>query len=302
MRPAAVFLALLLAVAAAAPFWTGAAGAPGVAGRRLPAAGPPGGGTAAAPPPPERVVSMNLCTDLLAMLLAAPGQLVSVSHVARDPLSSPLWRQAAAIPVNHAGAEQIFLTRPDLVLAGAYDAPATVAMLRRLGVRVEQFPLETSFADIRVHLRRIGALLGRQARAEALVARFDAALAAAAAPEDAHPRAVLFYAGSYTSGAGTLADAVVAAAGFENVAATLGYRGLTHLPLEMLVMARPDLIVAGRDYAAPARAQEVLDHPAARALAGASRVRVADNLWACGTPLVAEAVADLAAARRALAR
>ncbi|MEO0811096.1 MAG: hypothetical protein AAFW82_10790, partial [Pseudomonadota bacterium] len=31
---------------------------------------------------PRRVVSMNLCTDQLAMLLAAPGQLYSVSYLA----------------------------------------------------------------------------------------------------------------------------------------------------------------------------------------------------------------------------
>ncbi|MGA0716208.1 MAG: ABC transporter substrate-binding protein, partial [Gemmobacter sp.] len=36
------------------------------------------GGPAAAAPP-GRVVSINLCTDQLAMMLAAPGQLVSVS-------------------------------------------------------------------------------------------------------------------------------------------------------------------------------------------------------------------------------
>ena len=33
---------------------------------------------------PARVVSMNLCTDQLAMMLAAPGQLVSVSHLATE--------------------------------------------------------------------------------------------------------------------------------------------------------------------------------------------------------------------------
>jgi iron complex transport system substrate-binding protein len=40
--------------------------------------------------PPRRVVSMNLCTDQLAMLVAAPGQLLSVSRIARDPRVSAL--------------------------------------------------------------------------------------------------------------------------------------------------------------------------------------------------------------------
>ncbi len=44
--------------------------------------------------PPERVVSVNLCTDQLAMLLAAPGQLISVSHLASDPLSSSMVKSS----------------------------------------------------------------------------------------------------------------------------------------------------------------------------------------------------------------
>lgn len=70
------------------------------------------GALPAAAQPPARVVSMNLCTDQLAMLIAAPGQLVSVSHVARDPVSSALAEQAQAYPVNHGSAEEIFLLAP----------------------------------------------------------------------------------------------------------------------------------------------------------------------------------------------
>ena len=61
---------------------------------------------------------MNLCTDQLAMLLADPGQLVSVSHMALDPLSSAMVEEAEAFTINRGGAEQVYLMRPDLVLAG----------------------------------------------------------------------------------------------------------------------------------------------------------------------------------------
>jgi iron complex transport system substrate-binding protein len=249
---------------------------------------------------PERVVSINGCTDQLLLLLAAPGQIASLSHVARDPLSSPLWREAAAHPSNRAQAEEVFLLAPDLVLAGEWDDPATLALLARLGLRVERFAIETSFADIRANLRRMGALLGAGARAEALVAEMDATLEAAAAPPSPageHPLAALHYANSYTSGAGSLAHAVLEAAGFANLAAERGIAGMARLPLETLVLAAPDLIVTGQDYPAPALAQEVLRHPAARALEDAGRAVVADALWTCGTPLTADAVVRLRAAR-----
>ena len=58
----------------------------------------------------------------------------------------------------------------------------------------------------------------------------------------------------------------------------------------------PDLLITGQDYPSPALAQGVLTHPATRALA-AGRANIADNLWVCGTPLAARAVATLRAAR-----
>ena len=54
----------------------------------------------------------------------------------------------------------------------------TRAALDRLGLTVETFPIETGFADIRANMTRMGALLGREARAAELVAAMDAALAA----------------------------------------------------------------------------------------------------------------------------
>ena len=44
---------------------------------------------------PRRVASLNLCTDELLLLIAAPGQIVSVTHLARQKADSsrPVARQ-----------------------------------------------------------------------------------------------------------------------------------------------------------------------------------------------------------------
>jgi len=245
--------------------------------------------------PPARVVSMNLCTDQLAMLLARPGQLVAVSQVATDPVASALWREAAAYPAVAADAEAIHRLAPDLVLAGTYDPPATLALLHRLGLRVETLGIEASFADIRANVTRVADLLGNPDGAARLIAGLDQAVAAPL-PPGPRPRAALYYANGYTSGAGTLADEILTAAGYANIAAERDIAGLARLPLEVLVTTAPDLIVTGQDYPSPALAQGILRHPALRALA-AGQARVADNLWVCGTPLAARAVAELRAAR-----
>lgn len=250
---------------------------------------------------PARVVSMNLCTDQLAMLLAAPGQLHSVSHLAAEPALSPLSDEARRYVPNHGLAEEIFVMKPDLVLAGSYTTRATVAMLRRLGLPVEEFAPEVSFADIAGNLRRLGRLLGQEAKAEDLVRSLDAALARPARAGD-RPSAATYHANSYTSGGGTLTSEAMQRAGLENMAERLGFSGVGRLPLEVLVMNAPDLVIGGAPAPrSPALAEEVLAHPALSATASA-RVQVPDKYWLCGTPFTAEAVRILAEAADRLAR
>ena len=112
------------------------------------------------------------------MLLAAPGQLVAVSHLAADPMSSAMAVQARGYRATRGQAEEVFLLRPDLVLAGTYTTRATVDLLRRLGVRVVEFPPPEALADIPVQMRAVGVALGREAAGERLAAEFEAGLAA----------------------------------------------------------------------------------------------------------------------------
>lgn len=250
---------------------------------------------------PERVVSLNLCTDQLAMLLAAPGQLVSVSFLSQRPRISAMADRAQDFPANHGRAEEVFLMRPDLVLAGSYTSRAAVRMLRRLGVEVAEFPPERSFADIRAHLLRMGRLLGQSEKAERMVARFDAKLADLRVTGGTRPSVALYGPNGYTTGAGTLADDILDAAGFANIAAKAGLPGGGTLPLERLVMLRPDLIVTGARYPGASQAEALLDHPALAALrADLPEAPDTGPEWSCGTPFVLDAVAEMAAARAAL--
>ena len=113
---------------------------------------------------PRRVLSMNLCTDQLAMLVAAPGQLISVSAMSQDPRGSVMAEEAMQYHGNRGLAEDIFLMQPDLVLAGSFSTTATVQLLRRLGQRVEVFEPEYSFDDMRANLRRMGAVMCARAK------------------------------------------------------------------------------------------------------------------------------------------
>lgn len=252
---------------------------------------------------PARVASINLCTDQLALMLAAPGQLVTVSSWAARPEASMLAAEAARLPLNGATAEEVFARAPDLVLASNFTRADTVALLRRLGVRVEVFPAATELAQIPGQILRMGALLGRDAEAAALAGAFEADLARETARAAGLPRlrAAWWYANGYTSGVGTLADDVTAAAGLDNVAAGLGLGGIARLPLERLVMERPFLIGARHisvgDGPAVGRAYEGLAHPALVGLKAEGAALVEERWQVCGLPFVALAVRALVDAR-----
>ncbi|MCX7644787.1 MAG: ABC transporter substrate-binding protein [Rhodobacteraceae bacterium] len=240
-------------------------------------------------------MSINLCTDQLAMLLAAPGQLVAVSYLARDPRASTMPDAAMAHDITYGQAEEVFLRRPDLVLAGTYTTRATVELLRRLGVRVEELPVVESLQDVGTQMRAVGRLLGRPAEGERLAAAFEAGLAALRREVARRPRAALYYANGWTGGRASLAGEILAAAGFANVAEAGGI-----LPLEQLLLARPELVITGEPYPGASRAEEILAHPALLPLRREGAI--ADAEWVCGLPGVLKAIARLGALQAEVAR
>ena len=90
---------------------------------------------------PQRIVSLNLCTDQLLLMMVERERIASISKLGADPRHSFMIDYVGDLPVNHALAEEIIHYQPDLVLAGDYTAPHLLNMLRRQGYRVETFPV-----------------------------------------------------------------------------------------------------------------------------------------------------------------
>lgn len=242
--------------------------------------------------PPKRVVSINLCTDQLALMIATPGQLVSVSRLAHDPDSSAMVVAARDLPTNGSGAEEVFLLNPDLVLAGTFTAPATINLLRDLGIKVELFAPANSLSDVPERIDQMGRALGNMEEAERLKARFIEELEVLSARVgEQRPRAAITYVNSYSSGTATLAGDILTVAGFDNVADEVGLSSIGRLSLEDLVLLAPDVIIQGRNYTGTARAEDNLNHPALQALPGTLMAgEITDRDWICGTPQVLQAV------------
>lgn len=255
-------------------------------------------------PAPLRVVSLNLCTDQLAVLLLPPERIAALSYLARDRALSHVADRAEALPVVKGAAEEILPLRPDIVLAGTFTTRATVALLRARGIPVLEVGLASGFDDIRAQVREVARALGVAERGEALLAEMDAKLAAAAPRDGARPTALTLEPGGFTAGGGTLSDAVLQAAGFANYAAGHGMQGYGYLPVESVAADPPDLLVSDEGpQAHPSLAEQLLRHPAlARSIPPQARPDVPGTLTSCGAPFVADAVVRLAEARRALLR
>ena len=267
----------------------------------LAAAGPAAGPAAAAP---QRVVSINLCADQYLLALADSGQIAALSAYARDPAMSYYAEAARAFPTTGGTAEEVIRLAPDLVMAGDFTSRTTRDLLKRLGYRLLELPAAESLDDIRRQTRQAAEALGAAGKGAALLAAFERRLAAPEAEGRGDgPLALYYQRRGFATGAGTLMDAAMRAAGMRNLAGALGLRHTARLPLEAVVAGRPDLLLLDQADPRPVdRGTELLEHPAlAHAVPPARRITVPQRLIACGGPWLADAIermrAGLAAVR-----
>ncbi len=229
------------------------------------------------------VVSLNLCTDQLLVLLA-PEKVAALEPLARDPALSFVAAQAASMKRVPADAEAVLSLHPDLVLAGDYGAQTTVAVLRRRGLRVVQLPEAEDFDAIEAQITQVAGLLGVPARGAAMVAEMRARLAGL--PQARAGTSALFWeARGYTAGPGSRGDAVLRAAGLRNEG-TGGVVGM-----EALLTHPPDVLVTQTAPLYPSMATDLAEAPVLRRI---RHVRVPPALLICGGNFTVTAAAMLA--------
>jgi iron complex transport system substrate-binding protein len=241
------------------------------------------------------VASLNLCTDQLALLLARPGQLVSVTYLSHDPYENAYSSAARRIPANHGHAEEMLALDADVYLAGTYTVRPTVRMLQRLGRRVVDVPPADTLPQVRATLRQVATALGAEARGEALLRDFDRRLEAArqrAARRTRPQRAAVYWPGGNVAGTDSLPGALLAYLDIGNLAGVQGVRAWSSLPLEDLLALTPDWLVVSEPDGAASLRRRLGAHPAFAAIR-APRVAVPSAWWSCGTPALALAAERL---------
>jgi iron complex transport system substrate-binding protein len=195
----------------------------------------------------------------------APDALIGWPSALRPAAAAMIGKPAADLPVvgrlagrsGTVSLEALMAARPDLVLdVGTTDATYesfAERVRQQTGLRYEL--IGGRLADSPAVLRRAGALIGVEARAEALAA--DASrlidLVSRRRPALAGVRAYLARgaAGLETGLLGSINTEVLEFVGAENVAGDGGGRGITTLSLEQVLAWNPDVIVTQEPGFAP---------------------------------------------------
>jgi iron complex transport system substrate-binding protein len=253
--------------------------------------------------PAQRIVSLNLCTDEL-LLRLAPEKTASVTWLSLSPSGSNVSDLAARVPINHGLAEQVIAAEPDLVLAGTFTARIAVGMIRHTAIPVVEFSPPRSFDEARRNIRDVATLVGAEDKGRALIEEIDRRVAAVAAKtRSVRPTAVVLNPNGATVGQGSLADQVMTAAGFDNIAAKLRTDNYAQIPLEVVALHKIDVLIvsAARD-GPPAMATEALRHPLLSQLKQTRIVVLPGRLWTCAGPGVADAAERLSAVADEVAR
>jgi iron complex transport system substrate-binding protein len=253
-----------------------------------------------APNIPQRIASLNICIDELLWELVPHERLVSISYLTANPMWSSLAAQVQGIPTNHGLAEEIVPQFPDLILAGEFDARDAVDLLNRVGNPVIRVPLPRTLADINQQIMVLGDLVGEHKKAQLMVEKINAQIAllqqsnAVQVHNRQQPLTAFWYsANGVVIGDGTLEHELMQLAGLRNLAAERGMKGFNQLDLELLLSAKPQILIVEETSAETfSLASEYLAHPALMN-AGFKIVRLPAGLSGCAASVIGDVAATL---------
>ncbi len=233
---------------------------------------------------PPTIVSLNPCIDAILVEIAAPTQVLALSHYSRDPGSSSIPQAIAArYGVTGGTAEEVIALAPDVVLASTFLPQPTRRALERAGLRVETFGSPTTLAASLAQVQQIADLTGHADRGKALTRRITAT---PAQPQGRAYSALLWQPGQIVPGESTLIAEQLQWAKLASHSAAMGLQQADFVSLERIVSDPPDiLLVAGQ--------QPGQTHPALASLRSTLVAEFDPILLYCGGPTIPKVRARL---------
>ena len=236
---------------------------------------------------------MNVCTDQLLIPLADPAQILGLSRFSRDAWQSFAADDARRYPILSGGAEDVLVLKPDVVVASLFDKRSTGELLKAQGLHLAEFSLPRNLDEVKAQIRQMGDIVQHADRAEAEIARLDAAVVRACrAVAEKHYSVLPLSRRGWVSGSDSLVSSLLTEIGLFNAAGGLGIDTGGYASLEAIVNAKPDfLLVSEAGDRAEDDGRAFLLHPALERLyPPAKRIVVPERLTVCGGVMLADAL------------
>jgi iron complex transport system substrate-binding protein len=186
-------------------------------------------------------MALDQCADQYVLALAPDAEL-ALSPRADDP-DAWMRREAAGHTRLRPTLEAAVGFKPDVVMRYWGGEPRLLAALERRGTRVVTIADATDLDGVRANIRAAAEGVGQVERGARLARAMQAKLERAAPPVGSpRPGAVYLTSGGYTSGPGTLMDAMMRAAGFRNLTTAPGFGAIS---VERIALQPPARFVLG---------------------------------------------------------
>ena len=232
-----------------------------------------------------RVASLNMCSDEYLLLLARPGEVASVTRLAKDPHESVLAPLASRVPANRGRIEDVVAVNPTVVLTmGGGGGRSSRAIARAMGMRVVDLTQPSTLDDVAKNLRQVAALLGDSGRASPWIERVARLRAAPSAARDT----IWLGGGGLSLMPGSLSAQWLALAGLKQRRLAGGRATLEALAI------RPPAVLVTSSYRAGqmSQGQRWLAHPLLARLAS-RRIATDGRRWTCAGPLLIDEIERL---------
>lgn len=231
----------------------------------------------AAAPTGSGVVSLNLCTDELVLLVTEPARIRSLSYLSHASEETPLWRRARKYRANDGSMLAAAAMRPGLIVTMGASGRDRERLAKAVGARLLVLPYPMTLADVEANVLSVGRATGGDLEAERIVALMRGVVADAPA---ARRDAIWVDGAGRTFAADGLGAAWLALAGLRQRKIP-GER----LRLETVIVRPPAVLVESRYRAEQlSSATAWRRHPASR-FARTGRTLVADGRrWTCMGP------------------
>ena len=262
------------------------------------------------PRKPQRIVTLALSSDEMALAMLPAQRLAALHYLADDPGISTEAAKAQAVTarVRDYNVEQLLSLQPDLVLAPDWNRQELIQTLRDAGLSVVVTKGPSSVAEVKEALQQIALAAGEPQAGQKLIEQMELEMADIAAKVQNIPQAqkktvvLISHMASY-GGKGSLFDNMCRDAGVINGAAAVGLGKNDALTKEAIVAANPDVILVptwtkGKLDVDQVR-QELLNDPAlqsVKAIREKKLVQVSDAYLYCAAQDITKGIRGIAAA------